>query len=452
MTPRLSNLGSVLLGFGLFMVAGLLLRGNFAFTGQLLHPFLLVIAAAAIGHGLIEALFAFVIAVAIYLGGLVVYAGSWAPTTYPHVYILFSFVLTAVVLGMVQNSRFRQLGSTRSELEEVRNESERLRQRLQVVNTANQKLNERILGEVTTVQSFADIARRLSVLEEKDLYPALCDLVTDFVHAQECSVYMLNGDRLILMAQRGWDNVSPEARALTRDRDLLWSAVEQRRVLTPLDLEKMPVAQGPDPARRFNRLIVAPIFHPQSGEVMGVISVEKIPFAHLHGNTLGMLGVIAKWAGDSLFNASSFQELSKQLNTDELMPECIPPILLRDRYEQEVARGQRCGAVVVQMQGLRGLDYNDQVWFRKTLYSVLQPFVSERVSLGRYAEEGYALLVPGGDPTELRTQVAEQLKGKFTNHPQAARLSTFVGSATSGPGLESFEGAWQQALKGAQRC
>lgn len=442
MTTRLNNLGSILGSFVVMCLFGVALAHNFAFIGYKLHPFLLCIAAAAIGYGLIEALFAFVVAVAIYFLGLLVYDHDMLPAADPHVYIIFSFVITAVVLGMVQNSRFRQLLQTRSELEEVRNEGERLRQRLQVVNTANQKLNERILGEVTTVQSFADIARRLSVLEEKDLYAALCDLMVDFVHAQEASVYMLQGDRLTLMAEKGWENVPQEARALVRDRDLLWSALDQRKVVTPLDLEKMPGQTVMDAARRHRRLICAPIFHPQSGEATGVLSVDRLPFAHLHGNTLGMLGVIAKWAGDSLFNASSFQELSRQLVSDDLIPGCIPPILLQDRYQQKPGQG----LVVCQLQGLKSLEYADQVWFRKTLSAVLSPLGG---TIGRGGEEAYAVLLPdGAKAAETADQVVSSLRSKVQGHPQAGRVSIFVGSAVA----DSYENAWQQALKSAQRC
>ena len=449
MTTRLNNLGSILGSFVVMCLFGVALAHNFAFIGYKLHPFLLCIAAAAIGYGLIEALFAFVVAVAIYFLGLLVYNHDMLPAADPHVYIIFSFVVTAVVLGMVQNSRFRQLLQTRSELEEVRNESERLRQRLQVVNTANQKLNERILGEVTTVQSFADIARRLSVLEEKDLYSALCDLMVDFVHAQEASVYMLQGDRLTLMAEKGWENVPSEARALVRDRDLLWTALDQRKVVTPLDLEKMPGQTGMDAARRHRRLICAPIFHPQSGEATGVLSVDRLPFAHLHGNTLGMLGVIAKWAGDSLFNASSFQELSRQLVSDDLIPGCIPPILLQDRFQQKPGQG----LVVCQLQGLKALEYADQVWFRKTLSAVLQPLAGAGATIGRAGEEAYALLLPdGGKSGETAEQLVGTLRSKVQGHPQTARLSIFVGSAVPGGAEATYESAWQQALKSAQRC
>lgn len=450
MTTRLNNLGSILGSFLVMSLFGLALAHNFAFIGYKLHPFLLCIAAAAIGYGLIEALFAFVVAVAIYFLGLLVYEHNLLPAAGSHVYIIFSFVITAVVLGLVQNARFRQLLQTRSELEEVRNESERLRQRLQVVNTANQKLNERILGEVTTVQSFADIARRLSVLEEKDLYAALCDLMVDFVHAQEASIYMLQGERLTLMAEKGWESVPQEARALVRDRDLLWSALDQRKVVTPLDLDKLPGQTGVDAARRHRRLICAPIFHPQTGEATGVLSVDRLPFAHLHGNTLGMLGVIAKWAGDSLFNASSFQELSRQLVSDDLIPGCIPPVLLQDRFQQEVAHGRQPGLVVCQLQGLKGLEYADQVWFRKTLSAVLQPFSGGQASIGRGGDDAYALLLAeGAKASQAADQMVTALRGKVQGHPQASRLSVFVGSSGSG---ETYENAWQQALKSAQRC
>jgi hypothetical protein len=447
-TTRLSNLGTVLGSFLVCIFFGVTLAHNFAFVGYILHPFLLAIASAAIGYGLIEALFALVVAVALYFLGLLTSQGNLSVSANPHVYILFSFVITAVVLGMVQNARFRQLLQTRSELEEVRNEGERLRQRLQVVQTANQKLNERILGEVTTVQSFADIARRLSVLEEKDLYPALCDLMGDFSHAQEASVYMLQGERLVLMAQKGWESVPPEARSLSKDRDLLWSALEQRKVVTPLDLDKMNMSAGADAARRHRRIICAPVFHPQTGEAKGVLSVDRIPFAHLHGNTIGMLGVISKWAGDSLFNASSFQELSKQLSNDELVAGCVASVLIRDRFEQEAA-GQSSTLVGIQIQGLKGLEYADQVWFRKTFSNVIQNFQKGRTCLGRASDDGYALVLrekeSGGEVVE---QLLSQLGSKFESHPARQRLSVFVGTATG----SSFDSTWQQALKSAQRC
>ena len=452
MSTRLNNLGSILGSFVVLMLFGWALAHNFAFVGFTLHPFLLAIAAAAIGYGLIEALFAFVVAVAFYFLGLLVYQGQFLPKADPHIYILFSFVITAVVLGMVQNSRFRQLMQTRSELEEVRNESERLRQRLQVVNTANQKLHDRILGEVTTVQSFAEIARRLSVLDEKDLHPALCDLIVDFVHAQEASVYMLQGERLTLMAEKGWESVPAEARSLVRDHDLLWTALDQRKVVTPLDVEKNS-GQSTVTTPKHRRLICAPIYHPQTGEAMGVISVDRLPFAHLHGHTLGMVGVIAKWAGDSLFNANSFQQLSSQLAGDELVASCIPPILLLDRFQQGVARGQQVGLVVCQLQGLKGLEYADQVWFRKTLSAVLQPWNKSPNSLGKGGDEAYALIVPGAqNGADMVAQIVTTLREKVQSHPQANRLSLSVGSASSGGGINTYEAAWQQALKSAQRC
>lgn len=451
MSIRLNNIGSILGSFLVLMFFGVTLAHDFAYIGYKLHPFLLAIAAAAIGYGLIEALFAFVLAVALYFAGLLFYAGTLLPQADPHIYILFSFMLTAVVLGMVQNSRIRQLMQARSELEEVRNVGERLRQRLQVVNTANQKLNERILGEVTTVQSFADIARRLSVLEEKDLYPALCDLLADFVHAQECSVYMLQDQNLLLKAQRGWSEVPQDARTLTRDKDLLWSALDQRRVVTPLDLDKMPVQSATDTARRHRRLICAPIFHPQSGQAMGVVSVDRLPFAHLHGNTLGMLSVIAKWAGDSLFNASSFQGLSRQLNSDELIPGCIPPILLQDRFQEAVRRGDSCSLVVVQLQGLEALDPSDQVWFRKTLSGALQPHLGSGVSLGRVNDDSYALLFLTSDKTQqVANEVVAQLKAKVPSHPQASRVNPQVGWAGASGHEGDYENTWRRALTSVQ--
>ena len=405
--------------------------GNFAFVGSTLHPFLLIIAFGAF-YGLPEAMLCAVMSVGLYFLGLAITENTVVPAGGAHFKMLFSFVICGVVLGLAQNARNRQLASTRSELEEIRNESERLRQRLQVVNAANQKLNERILGEVTTVQSFADIARRLSVLEERDLYPAVCDLARDFVHASEASVYMLQGDKLVLTAQRGWESVPNEAKVLYRANDLLWNALDKGRPLTALDLE-LPPQNEDDPSRRYRRLMAAPIVHPQTGKVVGVLSVDRLPFSEFHGNSLGMLGVIAKWAGDSLYNASTFREVANQLAGDDAMPGCLAPVLFKDRIQQEITR-EDAGPVscaVIMVQGLQALPEAEQLEIRKSIYGKVQPMLEGRTVIGRMKDGVYGVLMPGRDAATAQ-KVRDQLAAAFKDLG-SSKVTIMIGSSSLKP-------------------
>lgn len=406
--------------FGIIAAIGIVFNhGNFAFTGSLLHPFLLVIAFIAISHGLTEALLATAFAAILYFFG-----GPTPGDGGPHGKIIFAFVLTGVSLGLAMHNRNRQLAQARSELEEMRNEAERVRQRLQVVNAANQKLNERILGEVNTIQNFSEIARRLSVLEEKDIYPAVCDLVRDFLKANEASVYMRDGDALVLTAQRGWESVPRESLSIFRGKDLLWTALDAGKAVTAMELDLQSI-DADEPSRRYKRLMCAPITHPTTHKTVGVVSVDQLPFSEFHGNNLSVLGVIAKWAGDSLYNAANFQELASQLAADELMPLSVSPVVFRDRINQE----GNTGFVSATIQGLAGLSDKSQVSVREGLYSAIQPLLGNKDVLGRLKPGVYGILLPADQTGQFVQKLAQKVQQSFQDHPEAGKVSILVGQA-----------------------
>lgn len=294
----------------LVAVIGFVFRdGDWAFTGALLHPYLAIVAVEAVQYGLSQSMIAAVTGCVLYLVRLQSLSGD---TGTGHAWILFGIMATGLVLGLTQESRNRKMREVRSELEDARKDQERLRQRVNVLTAANEELNERILGEVTTVQSFSEIARRLSVLEEEDLYPSVCELVQDYLQAREASYYKLEGDTLVMQAEKGWGEVPEEARRVKKGDGMLWAAVNSKEPVTAMDLEvPTPGAQN-DPSRRYSRLICAPVLHPDTHEAIGVLSVDKMPFSRFHGSSIKVLGVLARWAGDSLHNARLFEELREK--------------------------------------------------------------------------------------------------------------------------------------------
>ncbi len=280
--------------------------GNWAFVGTAFHPFILVIAIEAIQYGLHQSLFAALVGILLYLFA----AGGISG----HAIILFSMAATALLLGLTQEARNRQLRETRSELEEVRNDQERLRQRISVLTAANEELNERILGEVNTVQSFSEIARRLSVLDRDDLYPAVCELMRDYINATESSFYELSNEKLVLRAQAGWESVPKEAKIIEAGDGLLWEALRLGQPVSAIDLD-IPNRADNDPSRRYSRLMAAPVLHPESKKPIGVVAVDRMPFSRFHGASVKILGVVARWAGDSLHNAALFEQLREQVKS-----------------------------------------------------------------------------------------------------------------------------------------
>ncbi|MEW6277756.1 MAG: GAF domain-containing protein [Candidatus Eremiobacterota bacterium] len=366
---------------------------DWAYLGYMLHPYLLIIMLEAIHYGRNEAMFAAGVGAAAYIARMTQLGIPLHEDKSAHVVIIFSMIATGFVLGSTQQARNRQLAHTRNELEDVRAEAERQRQRINVLTAANRELNDRILGEVSTVQSFSDLARRLSVLEEKDLYPAICELICDYLGASEASVYALKGNHLVLTSARGWDQIPEEARTLPEGKDLLWETVRRKQTVTARDVD-VPRGSESDPSRRYRHVMCAPLINASTGNVTGVISVDAIPFARFHGLSLKVLAVIARWASDSLYNATMFRGVTAQLVGDELMEDCLPPVLFRDRLEKEASdeKGGH-GILSVRLQGLGELAPREQKELRKNLYQSLRQIMTGTDILGRLQEGHYGVLL-----------------------------------------------------------
>lgn len=289
--------------YALIALVGYVLNdGAWSFPGMALHPFLLVIAFEASQYGLRPAMLASAVGLVLYLIG----AGSpGAQDSLP----ILAIVATGILLGMTQEARSRQLRETRSELDRVRNEQERFRQRIHVLTEANNELNERILGEVNTVSSFSEIARRLSVLDRQDLYPAICELVNDYISASRSSVYSLVGNQLELKAAKGFVVVPEELKHINDPKSLAMVAIQEKKTMSALDLMRTNGAKGALTEGQHAILMAAPIINENTGQVTGVVCVNNMPFSRFHEASKKILGVVARWAGDSLYNAELFERL-----------------------------------------------------------------------------------------------------------------------------------------------
>ncbi len=281
--------------------------GAWSFPGVSLHPFLLIVAVEAVGYGLRPALLASGLGLLLYIVGA---GGLDGTDSLP----MLAIMATGILLGLAQESRQRQLRQARGELERARGDADRLRQRIAVLDQANRELSERILGEVTTVSSFSELARRLSVLERGDLFPAICELVNDYLSATRSTVYSVAGTGLELRSSAGFAVVPEVLQTITDKESLAWVAVTEKAPMSALDLlSKQPTGKG---ARlregEFPILLAAPIVEEATGLVTGVVCVNSLPFAKFHGASKKILGVIARWAGDALHNAAVVERLRQQ--------------------------------------------------------------------------------------------------------------------------------------------
>ena len=272
--------------------------GNWAFIGLAFHPYLAVIVILGSFRGSPESstIAASLVASFLYLAGSLQERPPDAEPGNAGLFIL-AFVATGLTLGLAQRAGHRKMKTFNLRLNQSFQTREQLRRKVGILESDNETLNDQIQGQLVTPYSFSEMAYGLSILDERDLYSAMCDAVCRYIPAQAASFYILNEEEeLVEMARAGPDyRSSPSA----PDPTLLKFALFTRVAVTRLDLDLL----GKDRYAGNSPLICAPVLHQQTGTPMGVLCIEKLLFVNFNHISKKSLGALANFAAGALSNA-----------------------------------------------------------------------------------------------------------------------------------------------------
>ena len=264
--------------------------GNWAFIGLAFHPYLAVIVILGSFRGSPESstLAASLVASLLYSVGSLQERAPVAESGSAGLFIL-AFVATGLTLGLAQRAGHRKMKTFNFRLNQSFLSREQLRRKVGILESDNETLNDRIQGQLVTPYSFSEMAYGLSILDERDLYSAICDAVCRYIPAQAASFYLLTLDEELVEMARAGHPSSPPA----QDQTLSRLALSTRAAVTRLDLDLF----GKDRHSGNSPMICAPVLDQQTGKPMAVLCVEKISFVnfnHISKKSLGALSNFQK--------------------------------------------------------------------------------------------------------------------------------------------------------------
>ena len=279
-------------------IAGHIMSYDFRYLNWTVSPYVLLVTAIALEHGWLEACVSAVVVLAL--------TGYGHPHLQTHLVLLFGSALFVGGLADRNRRRIRNLRLV------IANQAEALvtkGEHLASVEKAKTELLHRLGERQTTTGTLHEVYRRLADEDLGRLPSAIVDVVAECIGAEQCSLYLMEGNSLSLAMSKGWTSTPDEARTVTLGEDLLSLAVREKRLRT---LQEFPLDRlrydGLDSG--FMRLMAAPILHAGSGAVLGVLSVESLPFSLFNRSSAQLLETIAELAGKSLTAAVSPTEAS----------------------------------------------------------------------------------------------------------------------------------------------
>jgi hypothetical protein len=208
--------------------------------------------------------------------------------------VAFAYLALGALVGLVGDVPREQARRAKDELEATKAGHAALQERYEVLLSAKEALDRRIVGQVQTVVSLYEAARELEALDPKRVLGGVLRLLQRFLEVEAASVYALEGDHLVLAEALG---ARPgRAQRLDLDTSVLGAVARTGR---PMPLPSPET----DPAGAV--LLAAPITRPD-GEVRGVLVVEQMPFRQLTPATRQMVDLLSDWGSRALANSEAY--------------------------------------------------------------------------------------------------------------------------------------------------
>lgn len=280
---------------------------NPGFVGVPLHPYLLIVLVAACFLGYSRAMLAVgcvSLVYGVFLFLKLMLAAEPASRVFQFSYFspFVGFLLIGTIAGVIADRHKKKLAAVETRLTEAGRKIDLLKNDLGVLKEKNILFEQKCLTERELLSMLYNYARRLSTLNLRDLQEGVLDLLSEAVEAEKLAFFMLQGDKLVLCAQRGYAAAEEPA----PPQAILKMTIEEKRALSLKEIAAVGKrVQNPV-------FISAPVCMGPEGDAAGLVWLEDIPFLRYTPVSLRFVTLICDWASLSLANVFAFQALNKK--------------------------------------------------------------------------------------------------------------------------------------------
>ena len=340
LTPKNPEYVGGLLGISVLMVINLLwFRDKIGFLGVHPHPYWIVILLIATRYGFRGGVWTGFLAAGIYLAMLKMGRHDlslWelADTRYLVTPVLF--LVVGMIVGEIREVQKRKFEQLETDHESLREAFDQFSRSYEAMDKANQELDTRIISQEHTLFTLYAAAHGLKSLQEKEIYPAVLELVKDFLSAEACSIYMLSDNRLKLVIGSGDPAKLERKKAVDPDDGMMGRAFSSGETVS---LNFFVSSKDFSQLEGSEIIISAPLVS-SNKQTLGVLNIEKLPFVKFNPQTVHMTSLLADWCGVAVENARTYKE-TKDRNISDEITHAYTYTYLQERLREEFSRARR---------------------------------------------------------------------------------------------------------------
>lgn len=246
------------------------------------------------------------------------------------------FLVVGLIVGQIREFQKRQFNETKKELEEIRADFDQLSTSYEALNKAKQGVDTRIISQEHTLSTLYEAAQALKSLEERDIYPAVLELVHDFISAEAGSIYTLTENRLQLAASSGTQEDIPRPQDVDPSEGMMGRALAAGKTISM----NMLVAGKDFESSAASEIIISSPMIDSKNRMLGVLNIHKLAFDKFNPQAIRMISLLADWSAAAIENARTFRE-TKDRNISDDITGAYTANYLEERLKEEFNRARR---------------------------------------------------------------------------------------------------------------
>ena len=292
-------------------------RDDLGFTSVNPNPLWLVIVFVAARYGAVPGYAVGALSALVYLALVALQGGFSFALDAPGVQVVSNPVLFLVVggaLGELRESHKRAHKRLAAKYDEVEADLQDLAQRYLAAIELARELERRVVSQTSTVMTLYQAAKGLEYLDVRELSPSVLELTANFIEADACALYLHQDGKFLLEAARPANADLDRPEELDTTGGLPAIVLRDKRTATVRDV----LAEATPAQLSGERLLMATPLLSEDREVMGILTVEKIPFLRFTPAAVRLFALLGDWASSAFQRALRFQHTQDRNVEDEL--------------------------------------------------------------------------------------------------------------------------------------
>ncbi len=311
---RQTALIEIVVYLGVMLALDYFIFGGDRFRDVSPHPFWPLVLLLSAQYGTAEGLLAAAAAtLALLLGG--VPQQTITEDMYQHLFgivknpLLWS--VSAVVLGEVRMRHVREAQHLEIGMENTSAKTADLSKAYERLQAVRSSLESRIAGQIRTGMTMYQAMRALDRTDPNEVLMGVAETVNAVMNPEKFSVYLLSDDAMEIVLGQGWAQDDSYSRSFRSNSLLFKEIVGRQRFLCAVNEDDQKVL-GPE------GLLAGPLMDDKTGDIVGMLKIEKLGFMDLHFSNVQTFRVLCDWIAHSYSAAVRYQTAQSEalVNTE----------------------------------------------------------------------------------------------------------------------------------------